>query len=69
MRRSRLVGAAFATANVVMPRARTRMTLQGPTGVFFEKPEEGFDNMDPANSTPLFAYLCTPEAQRGAWAR
>jgi 3-oxoacyl-[acyl-carrier protein] reductase len=51
------------TANVVMPRARTRMTLQGPMGVFFQKPEEGFDNMDPANSTPLFAYLCTPEAR------
>lgn len=51
-----------ATANVVMPRARTRMTLQGPMGVFFQKPEEGFDSMDPANATPLFAYLCTPEA-------
>jgi 3-oxoacyl-[acyl-carrier protein] reductase len=51
-----------ATANVVMPRARTRMTLQGPMGVFFQKPEEGFDNMAPENSTPLFAYLCTPEA-------
>jgi len=53
-----------ATANVVMPRARTRMTLQGPTGIFFQKPEEGFDAMDPANASPLFAYLCTPEAQR-----
>jgi 3-oxoacyl-[acyl-carrier protein] reductase len=52
-----------ATANVVMPRARTRMTLQGPTGVFFEKPDDGFDSMDPNNSSPLFAYLCTPEAQ------
>jgi len=51
-----------ATANVVMPRARTRMTLKGPMGVFFQKPEEGFDNMDPNNSTPLFAYLCTPAA-------
>lgn len=51
-----------ATANVVMPRARTRMTLKGPMGVFFQKPEEGFDNMAPENSTPLFAYLCTPEA-------
>jgi 3-oxoacyl-[acyl-carrier protein] reductase len=39
------------TANVVLPRARTRMTLQGPTGVIFAKPEE-------------VAYLCTPEAQR-----
>jgi NAD(P)-dependent dehydrogenase (short-subunit alcohol dehydrogenase family) len=52
------------TANVVMPRARTRMTLQGPMGAIFQKPEEGFDNFDPNNSTPLFAYLCTPEARR-----
>jgi 3-oxoacyl-[acyl-carrier protein] reductase len=40
------------------------MTLQGPTGVIFAKPEEGFDSFDPQNATPLFAYLCTPEAQR-----
>lgn len=53
-----------ATANVVMPRARTRMTLQGPFGAMFEAPPDGFDNMDPANSSPLFAYLCTPEAAR-----
>ena len=46
-----------------MPRARTRLTLQGPTGAMFEKPEEGFDNFDPANSTPLFAYLCSEEGQ------
>jgi 3-oxoacyl-[acyl-carrier protein] reductase len=52
------------TANVVMPRARTRMTLQGPTGAIFAKPEEGFDNFAPENSTPLFVYLCTPEAQQ-----
>ena len=38
------------TANVVMPRARTRMTLQGPFGKMFEAPPEGFDNMNPANS-------------------
>jgi len=52
------------TANVVMPRARTRMTLQGQGGAMFQKPEEGFDHFDPANSIPLFAYLCSPEAQR-----
>ena len=38
------------------------MTMQGPWAAIFEKPEEGFDNMDPDNSTPLFAYLSTPEA-------
>jgi 3-oxoacyl-[acyl-carrier protein] reductase len=52
------------TANVVMPRARTRMTLQGQGSAMFEKPAEGFDNFDPKNATPLFTYLCTPEAQR-----
>ena len=51
------------TANVVMPRARTRMTLAGPVGSIFEKPKEGFDNFSPENSTPLFAYLCTRKAQ------
>jgi len=51
------------TANVVMPRARTRMTLQGPFGKMFEAPPEGFDNMNPANSSPLFAYLASPDAQ------
>ena len=51
------------TANVVMPRARTRMTLAGPVGAIFQKPAEGFDNFAPENSTPLFAYLCTPQAQ------
>ncbi len=52
------------TANVVMPRARTRMTLQGPTAAIFEKPEEGFDNFAPENSSPLFVYLASPEAER-----
>ena len=50
------------TANVVMPRARTRMTLQGPFGQMFAAPAEGFDNMNPANSSPLFAYLASPAA-------
>ncbi len=50
------------TANVVMPRARTRMTMQGRTAAMFEKPEEGFDQFDPEHASPLFVYLCTPEA-------
>jgi 3-oxoacyl-[acyl-carrier protein] reductase len=52
------------TANVVMPRARTRMTLSGPTAPIFQKPEQGFDTFAPENVVPLFAYLCTPRAQR-----
>ncbi len=52
------------TANVILPRARTRMTLQGPTAQMFAKPEEGFDNFAPENASPLFVYLASPEAQR-----
>jgi 3-oxoacyl-[acyl-carrier protein] reductase len=52
------------TANVVMPRARTRMTLSGPTAPIFQKPEEGFDTFGPQNVVPFFAYLCTPRAER-----
>jgi 3-oxoacyl-[acyl-carrier protein] reductase len=52
------------TANVVMPRARTRMTLSGPTAAIFQKPEEGFDTFGPQNVVPFFAYLCTPRAER-----
>jgi 3-oxoacyl-[acyl-carrier protein] reductase len=52
------------TANVVLPRARTRMTLVGPTAAIFEKPEDGFDNFAPENSSPLFCYLASPRAER-----
>ena len=52
------------TANVVLPRARTRMTLQGPTAPMFEKPAEGFDTFAPENASPLFVYLATPKAER-----
>jgi 3-oxoacyl-[acyl-carrier protein] reductase len=52
------------TANVVLPRARTRMTMGGPTAAIFKKPEEGFDHFAPENSSPLFVYLCTPQAER-----
>jgi len=53
------------TANVVMPRARTRMTLTGPNAIFFQPPEEGnFDTFGPQNVLPLFAYLCTERAAK-----
>ena len=52
------------TANVVLPRARTRMTMSGGTAAIFEKPEEGFDNFAPENASPLFVYLASPEAER-----
>ena len=52
------------TANVVLPRARTRMTMGGPTAAIFKQPEAGFDHFAPENSSPLFVYLCTPAAER-----
>ncbi len=61
---AKLVYKYGVTANIVMPRARTRLTLQGPGGATFQKPDDGFDKFDPANSTPLFAYLCSEEAAR-----
>jgi len=52
------------TANVVLPRARTRMTMAGPTAAIFKEPEQGFDHFAPENASPLFVYLCTPRAER-----
>ncbi len=52
------------TANVILPRARTRMTMDGPTAQFFQKPEAGFDTFGPENVLPLFAYLCSPQSER-----
>jgi 3-oxoacyl-[acyl-carrier protein] reductase len=51
------------TCNVLMPRASTDMTMQGPTAAMFQAPEEGFHHFDPANVAPLVTYLCSP---RGA---
>jgi 3-oxoacyl-[acyl-carrier protein] reductase len=52
------------TANVVLPRARTRMTMAGPMAGLFQPPEQGFDTFAPEHVVPLFAYLCTPRAAR-----
>ncbi len=51
------------TANVICPRARTRMTdTGGIVSQMFAKPEEGFDAFDPANIAPFVAYLASPAA-------
>ena len=49
------------TVNCVAPTARTRMTEQayGEMPV----PEEGFDDLDPANIAPVVVALCADEAQ------
>jgi 3-oxoacyl-[acyl-carrier protein] reductase len=52
------------TANVIMPRARTDMTLAGPTAVMFQKPESGFDPWDPAHVAPFVGYLASPRSAR-----
>lgn len=52
------------TANVIMPRARTDMTMSGGTAAMFEKPAEGFDYFDPAHVAPFVGYLASPRAQR-----
>ena len=52
------------TANVICPRARTRMTESGPTATAFAKPESGFDPFAPENVAPLVGYLASPQAER-----
>jgi NAD(P)-dependent dehydrogenase (short-subunit alcohol dehydrogenase family) len=45
--------------NCIAPRARTPMTEVNPK---FAKPETGFDRYDPANISPMVAWLCSDEA-------
>ncbi len=51
-----------ATANVILPRARTRMTSSGPWAAIFQKPEEGFDTFSPEHIGPIVAWLASPQA-------
>ncbi|MGH0038547.1 MAG: SDR family NAD(P)-dependent oxidoreductase [Myxococcota bacterium] len=51
-----------ATANVILPRARTRMTSSGPWAAIFEKPEEGFDTFAPEHIGPVVAWVASPHA-------
>ena len=50
------------TCNVIMPRAATDMTMQGPTAALFAAPDEGFHAFDPANVAPLVSYLASEQA-------
>ena len=49
--------------NAIAPSARTRMTLATPgLGERIKAPEDGtFDKWDPANISPLVAWLCTED--------
>ncbi|MFJ3668187.1 3-oxoacyl-ACP reductase [Streptomyces sp. NPDC090106] len=50
------------TANVICPRARTRMTEDVFAG--FEQPTEGLDPLAPEHVAPLVGYLASPAAAR-----
>ena len=52
-----------ATANVILPRARTRMTSSGPWAAIFEKPAGGFDTFAPEHIGPIVAWLSSPLAE------
>jgi NAD(P)-dependent dehydrogenase (short-subunit alcohol dehydrogenase family) len=46
------------TANAIAPSARTRLT-ETVFPDMMRRPEQGFDAMDPANISPLVAWLCS----------
>jgi NAD(P)-dependent dehydrogenase (short-subunit alcohol dehydrogenase family) len=50
------------TANAIAPAARTRMT-ETAFPEMMKKPDSGFDAMDPANVSPLVAWLASAEAR------
>lgn len=52
-----------ATANVILPRARTRMTSTGPWASIFAKPAEGFDTFSPEHIGPVAVWLASPHSQ------
>lgn len=52
------------TANVVCPRARTRMTEASPWAAMFAKPEQGFDAYAPENVAPVIGWLASPLAAK-----
>jgi NAD(P)-dependent dehydrogenase (short-subunit alcohol dehydrogenase family) len=46
-------------SNCVLPGARTRLTMASPgLPEIMQAPADGFDQWDPANVSPLIAYLC-----------
>ncbi|MDB4967055.1 MAG: short-chain dehydrogenase/reductase [Myxococcales bacterium] len=49
------------TVNAIAPAARTRMT-ETTFAEMMKRPESGFDAMDPANVSPLVAWLASGEA-------
>jgi len=56
---ARELGRYNVTVNCIAPRARTPMTEVNPK---FTKPESGFDKYDPANISPMVAFLASDHA-------
>ncbi|MFM8562535.1 MAG: SDR family NAD(P)-dependent oxidoreductase [Acidimicrobiia bacterium] len=56
---ARELGRYNVTVNCIAPRARTPMTEVNPK---FAKPESGFDKYDPANISPMVAFLASDHA-------
>jgi NAD(P)-dependent dehydrogenase (short-subunit alcohol dehydrogenase family) len=56
------LGRYGVTANAIAPSARTRMT-ETVFADMMKKPEQGFDAMDPANVSPLVAWLVSAESR------
>ncbi len=52
------LGRYGVTVNALAPSARTRMT-EGPFAAAMAAPEDGFDRMDPANVSPVVAWLAS----------
>lgn len=55
------LGRYGVTVNAIAPAARTRMTEEAFAETM-AKPEDGFDAMDPANVSPVVAWLASEEA-------
>ncbi|MEJ1087774.1 SDR family oxidoreductase [Microbacterium sp. Mu-80] len=54
------LGRYGVAVNAIAPSARTRMT-EGPFADAMAAPEEGFDRMNPANVSPIVAWLASPD--------
>lgn len=53
-----------ATANTILPRARTRMTMSGVWADMFAEPTDGsFDVFAPEHIGPLVAWIASPHSQ------
>ena len=59
MIQARELGRLNVTSNCIAPRARTPMTEANPK---FARPDDGFDKYDPANVSPMVAWLASDDA-------